>query len=412
MVQIKSFRALRPRSDRVKEVASYPYDVINSDEARKIAEGNPFSFLHIVKPEIDLAPSVDLYDDAVYQKAQENFEYFQKSGTLIEEEKYCLYIYRQVMGNHEQYGLVSSCAVDDYDSDKIKKHEKTRPDKENDRTRHVLTLNANAGPIFLTYPDEKEVDQVIQNWVTTHDAQYDFLADDQIQHTVWIIDDKQINDRLIQLFEKIPHSYVADGHHRSASASRAREIRKNENPNHTGSEEYNFFLAVLFPASQLKILAYNRAIQDLNGLDPDQILEKLSENFMVHESSEKIPNHAKTFCMYLDKTWYSLKAKDNAYDPNDVIARLDVSILQDKVLAPLFDIQDPRTSKNIDFIGGIRGPEELERLVNQGSHQIAFSLFPCSTQDLMDIANAGEIMPPKSTWFEPKLRSGLLVKKI
>ncbi|MBT3193006.1 MAG: DUF1015 domain-containing protein [Verrucomicrobia bacterium] len=403
MLKIQAFRALRPAPDKVDEVASVPYDTINSDEARELAVGRPWSFLHVIRPEIDLAPDCDAHDASVYAKAAENFQRFQDSGVLVREAEPCLYLYRQKMGDHVQSGIVACCHVDAYDQNRILKHEKTRQDKEDDRTLHVKTLNANAGPIFLTYRDDQAIDAIVEQ-VEGQEPLYHVESPDGVTHTVWGIQDSA---PLREAFELIPCAYIADGHHRSAAAARtARELGA-ANPNHTGQEEYNWFLSVLFPASQLKILPYNRCVHDLNGLTEAEFLVAVRSRFRVTEAVPALPAEVRHVSMYLAGAWYGLSW--DAVDGSDPVAALDVSYLQDNLLAPLLGIDDPRTSKRIDFVGGIRGTDELERLVDSGRGAVAFSMSPVSVDQMMDIADADRIMPPKSTWFEPKLRSGLLV---
>ncbi len=407
MAIIKAFKGFRPPQTIVAQVAAPPYDVLNSAEARVMAEGNPNSFLHVNKPEIDLDPSVNLYADEVYAKAAENLKDFIARGVLVEDKADCLYAYRQEMGPHSQLGLMAAAAVDDYDNDNIKKHEKTRKDKEDDRARHVDETNCNAGPVFLTYRQDDSVDALMAQ-ASAGEPTYDFTATDGIRHTLWVIDDAELIEKLTASFSDIPRTYVADGHHRAKCGSRVRELRKQNNPNHTGQEEYNFFLAVFFPHDQLKILDYNRVVMDLNGLSNEEFLGKVKEAFELSESSLPYPEKVHDFGMYLDGRWYRLTAKEGSFDPNDPVGCLDVSILQENLLSPMLGIGDPRTDKRIDFVGGIRGTMELEKRVKEGC-AVAFSMYATTMEQLMDIADAGAIMPPKSTWFEPKLRSGLVV---
>ncbi|NOY23893.1 MAG: DUF1015 domain-containing protein [Acidobacteria bacterium] len=408
MVRIKPFKGVRPTRELAEKVASFPYDVLNSEEARKLASNNPYSFLRVVKPEITLDPSIDLYDDSVYRAARENLEKLIKEGTLVQDGENHLYVYRQKMGNHVQTGLVGCASADDYMADRIKKHELTRADKEKDRTMHVYTTNANAGPVFLTYKAVNEIDSIIER-VTESKPEYDFVSDDGIGHIFWVIWDNDIIKRLESLFAEMSAVYVADGHHRSASGASVRDWRKRDNPNHTGEEEYNFFLAVYFPHNQLAIMPYNRVVKDLNGLTKEQYLGKVAEKFNVEKSGEKEPGYPTNVSMYLDGEWYTLTAKEGTYPKDDPVHSLDVSILQENLLVPVLDIGDPRTDKRIDFIGGIRGTKELERLVDSGKFVVAFSMYATSIEQLIAIADAGKTMPPKSTWFEPKLRSGLIV---
>jgi uncharacterized protein (DUF1015 family) len=402
-MKIQAFRALRPAGDRVEQVASVPYDTINSDEARELAEGKPWSFLHVIRPEIDLPVGCDVHADAVYEKAAENFKHFQDESVLIREDEPALYVYRQQMGDHVQSGIVACCHVDAYDQNEIRKHEKTRQDKEDDRTRHVKTLRANAGPIFLTYRDELVIDDLVAK--TKNQAPlYHITSQDGVIHTVWRVDDAAA---VSTAFEHVPCSYIADGHHRSAAAARTAHEMRDANPNHTGDEEYNWFLAVLFPATQLKILPYNRCVHDLNGLTEKDFLAAVKREFGVSESGQPLPAGSCQASMYLGGKWYGLSWTHPGTE--DSVSALDVSALQDRLLAPILGIDDPRTSTRIDFVGGIRGADELEKLVDSGRGAVAFSLCPVQVGQMMDIADADRIMPPKSTWFEPKLRSGLLV---
>jgi uncharacterized protein (DUF1015 family) len=403
---IRPFNALRPPTDRAKEVASVPYDVVNTEEARALAAGNPLSFLHVSRPEIDLPEGTDIYSDAVYEKAAENFQRLIKDGTLKEDSTPSVYLYRLIMGEHEQVGIVACCSVDDYDQDIIRKHERTRRDKEDDRTRHILALRAQTGPVFLTYRPSRNIDMMVME-TTMADAIFNFTAEDGVEHTVWRVPDAV---RFVQAFRDVPFLYIADGHHRAASASRARAELKAKNPQHDGDEEYNFFLAVLFPSDQLQILPYNRTVRDLNGLSEEDFLTKVKEKFNVTDSASVRPESPGNWSMYLKRRWYGLTLKDAP--PADPIAALDVSILQDNLLDPTLGIKDVRTDKRIDFVGGIRGTEELERLVDDGHAAVAFSMYPTTIDDLLSVADAGGIMPPKSTWFEPKLRDALLIHTI
>jgi uncharacterized protein (DUF1015 family) len=412
MVILKKFRAWRPKNGLEKDVASYPYDVLSSEEARDLAQDNPYSFLHIVKPEIDLPVGIDLYSQPVYDKAKENFKKFIQEGILIQDKDPKLYIYRQTMDGREQYGIVGCVSVEDYDSDVIKKHEHTRPAKEQDRIKHVDITNANAGPIFLTYKAREVINSLVTEAVKRAPV-YDFIASDGIGHTVWIIEDDNISERIIAEFSEIDFLYVADGHHRSASAAKVANKRKEANPSHTGKEEYNFFLAVLFPDEQLQILDYNRVVKHLNNHTEEGLFQMLENTFSIDGmgAAPYKPQKKGEIGMYLDNTWYRLTIKPDIdkTDRHDPVKSLDISVLQDNVLGPFFGIDDPRTSDDIDFIGGIRGLEELVRLVDSGKFKVAFAMYPVSIQELMNIADAGKVMPPKSTWFEPKLRSGLLV---
>jgi uncharacterized protein (DUF1015 family) len=412
MARVKPFRGLRPRKDIVHSVAAPPYDVISSEEARAMAAGNDLSFLHISKPEIDMDPKIDQYDERIYEKGRENLLKFIKDETLFQDKVECFYLYRQIMPlpdrTHTQIGLVACASVDEYQADLIKKHELTRKDKEDDRTRHVYTLQANTGPVFLTYQAQKTIDRMIQDFEKT-EPEYDFTSDDGIRHIFWVLNDRKSIEALEKEFSRIPILYVADGHHRSASATRVREIMKVQNPRHTGDEEYNFFLTVIFPHDQMNIMAYNRVVKTLNNLSVEEYLKKVGEKFDVEERGTDVPQPEKQhqFGMYLNGTGYLLSARPGTFDVEDPVACLDVSILQNNLLAPILGIKEPREDKNIDFIGGIRGKEELRRRVESGKFKVAFSLYPTSIKDLIDVADAGKIMPPKSTWFEPKLKSGL-----
>jgi uncharacterized protein (DUF1015 family) len=405
MLRIKTFQGLRPAENLAPLVACVPYDVVDREEAAALAKNIPQSLLHVDRAEIDLPADTDPYSGAVYQKARENFLALQKNGALIRESEPCVYLYQQRMGAHVQTGLAAVCHIEDYENDLIKKHEKTRKDKEDDRTRLIDTLSADTGPVFLTYREDASIDARVAEILKTK-ALYDFVAPDGIAHTVWRVAGKDAAN-LLEKFRAVPVSYVADGHHRTASAVRVGQKRRAENPNHTGNEDYNWFLAVLFPANQLQILPYNRAVKDLNGHTKENFLEAAGKVFSLEKNTNDKPARPGEIRMYLDGAWHSLTWKP-AVDA-DPISRLDVTALQDRVLAPLLGIDDPRTSKRIDFIGGIRGTGELVKLVDSGKHAVAFSMFPTTVAQLMDIADAGQIMPPKSTWFEPKLRSGLFI---
>lgn len=405
MARIMPFHGLVPTPEKAQAVAAVPYDVVNSEEAAVLAAGNPLSFLHVSRPEIDMEPGIDLHDDRVYAKAAENFRKLCESAPLKLDAGEHLYIYRLIMGNHTQTGILGAVSATDYRNNLIKKHEKTRQDKEDDRTRHVMTLRSHTGPAFLTYQDSAEIDALVAE-LTKAGPTFDFTAPDGIRHIIWRVDPEK-SRKISAMFEKIPYLYIADGHHRSAAAARTQAECAPKNPNHTGQEDYNFFLAVTFPASQLKILPYNRAVKTLNGLTAEQLKEKISKQFTVTPADNPGPRKSGEFCMYMEGKWYLIRPKFEV-GRLGVIECLDVSILQDNILAPLLGITDPRTSTEIDFIGGIRGTKELEKLVNRGSHAVAFSMFPTTVRQLMDIADADEIMPPKSTWFEPKLRDGLV----
>lgn len=401
-MRIRAFKGLVPLPVQAAEVACVPYDVVNTAEAAALAEGKPRSLLHVDRAEIDLPPKTNPYSDAVYQKARENFLKLQSDGVLVRESEPCIYVYQQQMGAHLQRGLVAVCHVEDYDAELIKKHEKTRKDKEDDRTRLIDTLSANTGPVFLTYRDEKAVTALVDA-KTKETPLHDFTAPDGIRHTVWRVAG---GANWIQAFSAVPVTYIADGHHRAASAARVARLRRERNPQHTGQEDYNWFLCVLFPASELKILPYNRIVFDLNGHTPADFLARVEAKFGLEKDATATPGAVGQVNMYFAGKWYGLRCPVDA--KADPVARLDVSVLQDKLLAPLLGIDDPRTSKRVDFVGGIRGPGELVRRVDADGG-VAFSMYPVTIAQLMDIADAGQIMPPKSTWFEPKLRSGLFV---
>jgi uncharacterized protein (DUF1015 family) len=409
-MKLRAFRGLRPRPDLADKIPSPPYDVISSDEARELAADDPYSFLHVVRPEIDLDPSIDLYDDRVYAKARENFAAMIEDGWLVRDERPALYIYRLDRDGHEQTGIVAAAAIDDYIEDRIKKHEHTRPDKEQDRTRHVDTLGANAGPVFLTYRGVPELNALVRG-LTRDAADVDFTAPDGVRHRLWVVDAAADVTKIEDMFAKVRRTYVADGHHRAASAVNVARRRREALDGPTGDEPSSYFLAVHFPAEQLQVLDYNRVVRDLNGLDPETLIRRIEEaGFEVRKKGEPYrPKFAETFGMYLDGSWYLLVAGSDVVDKTDAISRLDVSILTDHLLQPVLGIGDPRTDKRIDFVGGARGLEELERRVDSGEWAVAFSLYPTSIEQVMDVADAGRVMPPKSTWFEPKLRSGLVV---
>ncbi|HQE54748.1 DUF1015 domain-containing protein [Tenuifilum sp.] len=409
MVKIKAFKGIRPPREIAKEVAARPYDVLNSQEAK--AEAGEKSLLHITKPEIDFDPIIDEHTQQAYDKAVENFRKWKERGWLVQDPKDMYYVYAQTMDGRTQYGLVVACHFEDYMEGRIKKHELTRPDKEEDRMIHIRIQNANIEPVFFAYPAHKEMDEIVTNVVTSKKPEYDFVADDGFGHHFWVIDDEATIKRITEIFASIPALYVADGHHRTAAAARVGLEKKNANPNHRGDEEYNYFLAVIFPDNQLKIIDYNRVVKDLNGLTPEQFLQKLNEGFVVEEKGSEIykPQQLHNFSMYLEGKWYSLTAKPGTYNDNDPIGVLDVTILSNLVLDPILDIKDLRTSKRIDFVGGIRGLGELKKRVDSGEMKVAFALYPVSMKQLIDIADTGNIMPPKTTWFEPKLRSGLVI---
>ena len=411
MAILKAFKGLRPPREIAKEVASRPYDVLNSKEARVEADGNKYSLLHIIKPEIDLPEGTDEHEPHVYEKALENFTMFQKQGWLVPDDQAYLYIYAQTMNGKTQYGIVGCAGVEDYMNGIILKHELTRKDKEEDRMKHVRINNANMEPVFFTYPAVKEIDEIVASFVKEQQPEYDFTSVDGIGHHFWVIRQQAIIDQIISLFAKIPHTYVADGHHRTAAAALVGNEKRKNNPNHNGTEEYNFFLAVHFPADQLTIIDYNRVVKDLNGLTNEAFFESLSEVFEVSPKGKDIykPDQLHTFSMYFEGEWYGLKTKPGNYDDNDPIGVLDVTILSKLVLDKILGIKDLRTDKRIDFVGGIRGLGELKKRVDSGEMKVAFALYPVSMQQLINIADTGNIMPPKTTWFEPKLRSGLVI---
>jgi len=410
MSDVRPFRALRPRPELATRVAAPPYDVINSEEARAMAAGNEISFLHINKPEIDLPRDVDLYDDRVYAAGVRNLRRFIAEGVFLREANPSFYVYQQRMGEHAQAGIVCAASCQEYADGLIKRHEFTRKDKEDDRTRHTQELNANAGPVFLTYRKRPEIDAIVGAIRKGLTPVYDFVASDGIAHTVWIVPPEQTAE-VQRAFAAVPALYVADGHHRAASAARVGLERKAANARHRGDEPYNYFLAVLFPHDQLRIMDYNRVVKDLNGLKPDPFLATVGERFTVAKAKDGRPEHVHRFGMFLGGQWYRLGAKAGSFPASDPVQALDAAILQENLLAPVLGIADPRTDKRVDFIGGIRGLGELEKRVNQG-WAVAFSLHPVSLDQLMAVADAGLVMPPKSTWFEPKLRSGLLVRTL
>lgn len=413
MAKVKPFKGIRPPKSMVEEVVSRPYDVLNSEEARKEAEGNPKSLYHIIKPEIDFEPGTDEHDPKVYAKAAENFEAFQRNGWLVQDDKDHYYIYAQTMDGRTQYGFVVAAWVDDYMEGRIKKHELTRRDKEEDRMKHVRVNNANVEPVFFAFPDNSALQQIIDD-VTKNTPEYDFVAPDGFGHTFWVIDDDAINAKITEEFAKMPSLYIADGHHRSAAAALVGAEKAKQNPDHKGDEEYNYFLAVAFPASHLKIIDYNRVVRDLNGLTPEEFLKKLEENFEVKNMGENIyhPTGLHNFSLYLEGNWYSLTAKPGTFNDNDPIGVLDVTVSSDLILRDILGITDLRSDKRIDFVGGIRGLGELKRRVDSGEMKMALALYPVTMKQLIDIADTGNIMPPKTTWFEPKLRSGLVIHKL
>ena len=412
MVRIKPFKGIRPPKAYAAEVASRPYDVLSSEEAKR--EATEKSLLHIIKPEIDFDPIADEHSEEVYRKAVENFKRWREKGWLVQDDTEKYYVYAQTMEGRTQYGLVAACHFDDYLTGKIKKHELTRPDKEEDRMIHVRNQQANIEPVFFSYPAVEEMDRIVRDIVENQEAEYDFTAADGFRHQFWVINDKAVIDRITQIFAEVPALYVADGHHRTAAAARVGQEMMQKNPAHTGNEEYCFFLAVIFPDSQLKIIDYNRVVRDLNGLTPEALLKALEKNFEVEDKGTEIyrPAALHNFSMYLGGHWYSLTARKGTYDDNDPIGVLDVTILSNLVLDELLGIKDLRTDKRIDFVGGIRGLGELKNRIDSGEMQVAFALYPVSMKQLIDIADTGNIMPPKTTWFEPKLRSGLVIHSL
>ncbi|MGI9104684.1 MAG: DUF1015 domain-containing protein [Pyrinomonadaceae bacterium] len=411
MAVIYPFRALRPPVSKVEQVASVPYDVVNTEEARALAADNPLSLLHVTRPEIDLPEGTDIHSDAVYEKAGENFRKLIETCPLQTDDEPGLYLYRLVMGEHVQTGIAACCSVDEYDEGLVRKHERTRPDKEDDRTRHMLQLRAQTGVVFLTYRADRRIDALVAG-ETVGEHLYDFTAPDGIRHTLWRA---PMSEQLVRAFYEVPLLYIADGHHRAASASRSRAALRDRNPEHTGDEEYNRFLAVIFPSDQMQILPYNRIVKDLNGLTPEEFLAAVEKKFRVEvNSSAAVPARGQ-WRMYLRQHWYNLtllEAAPTSEGDDDPTATLDVSLLQDNLLDPVLGIKDVRTDKRIDFVGGIRGTAELEKLVNEGRAAIAFSLSPTTIEDLLRVSDANGIMPPKSTWFEPKLRDGLFIHQI
>ncbi len=413
MAVFRPFKALRPTPEYASQVAALPYDVMNSEEAKVMVKGNPYSFLHVDKAEVDLPHCTDIYSAEVYAKAKENLHKLESSGICKMDESPCFYIYRQIMNGRAQTGLVGCAWVDDYINNRIKKHELTRADKEADRIRHVDTCDANTGPIFLCYKEQSEITEIIEGYKNGA-PEYDFTTEDGIQNTVWVVSDPEICNKLSDLLGQVGDFYIADGHHRCASAVNVAKVRREQNPDFDGTEEFNFFLAVLFPAESLEIMDYNRVVKDLNGNTQSEFVDKISADFVVEDAPCKgayHPEEKHNFGMYMDGKWYKLTAREGTFDPENPVDRLDVSILQKNLLTPILNIGDPRTDKRIDFIGGIRGLGELERLVD-GGMAVAFSMFPTTLDDLMSIADANLIMPPKSTWFEPKLLSGLFIHKL
>ncbi|NUM34375.1 MAG: DUF1015 domain-containing protein [Candidatus Brocadiae bacterium] len=411
MVNIIPFRGFRPCPELVQKIAAVPYDVVDNQEAKDMVKDNPHSFLHIEKSEIDVDSYEDAHDEKIYAKGVENLRRFFKEGFLIQDKTPCFYVYSQKLGEHKQYGLVAGASVLEYQKEIIKKHEKTRADKELDRIKHVDALNANTGPVFLTYKSVPQIDRIIEE-VCNQKPVYDFSTPDTVHHTFWLINNKECIEKLCQEFAKIPFMYIADGHHRSAAASKVCEIRQAKNPLHNGEEQYNYFLSVIFPDNQLNVMAYNRVVKTLNGFSAKSFIEKLKEKFDIQPASSPSPTQANTFGMFIENQWYSLRFHKALLQGADVVDKLDVSILQNHVLDPLLGIKDPRKDERISFFGGIRGTKVLEDAVKKQKEGVAFALYPVSVQQLIDISDAGRIMPPKSTWFEPKLRSGVITKAL
>ncbi|WPC41960.1 DUF1015 domain-containing protein [Clostridium sp. JS66] len=415
MAVLNPFKSVRPTKELAARVAALPYDVMNREEAKKMVEGNEYSFLHIDRAEIDLPDTTNPYDKKVYEKAKENLNGMIDKGIFVQDNQACFYIYRLIMNGKAQTGIVGCVSIDDYINNIVKKHEHTRQDKENDRINHVNTCDSNTGPIFLTYRYNDKVNNIINTW-TEKEPLYKFVAEDGVEHIVWTINDNNAINSISSLFKNIDNLYIADGHHRAASAIKVGIKRREENPNYKGDEEFNFFLSVLFPDSDLNIMDYNRVVKELNGFSNEEFMDKVSEKFNIsmYEKEEPYkPDCKHTYGMYLDGKWYKLEAKEGTYNDQDIVKRLDVSILQENLLKPILGIKDPRTDDRIDFVGGIRGLKELERRVaEQQDEGVAFSMYPPSMEELLDVADAGEVMPPKSTWFEPKLRSGIFIHKL
>lgn len=412
MAVVKPFRGLRPPKSIARDLTCLPYDVMNAGEALKMAEGRDCSLLHITRSEIDLSPDTDVHSEEVYKKSVSNFKLWRNKGWLVQDEEPYFYIYAQTMKGRTQYGIVGCASVEDYLNGVIKKHELTRPDKEQDRMIHVRVNNANIEPVFFAYPAVKKIDKIVSSITKKQAPEYDFIAEDGFGHTFWVIKDTETNQLIEKLFaEKVPFTYVADGHHRTAAAALVGKEKRDNNPDHNGTEEYNYFMAVHFPDDQLRIIDYNRTVRDLNGLTEKEFLERLETGFVIREEGAKLykPRKLHNFSMYLNGNWYSLTARPGTYDDKDPIGGLDVTILANQILTPVLDIQDLRRSKRIDFVGGIRGLGELKKRVDSGDMKVAFALYPVSMKQLITIADSGNIMPPKTTWFEPKLRSGLVI---
>ena len=413
MAVIKPFKAIRPREDLVDKVAALPYDVMNSEEAKTIAKDNPYSFLHIDKSEIDLDKNIYEYDERVYYKARENLDKFKSENILVKDEKECLYIYKQVMDNRAQVGIIACLSVDDSLDGIIKKHEYTKPDKEKDRTNHIKYCNANTGTILLTYKSKESINEIIYKYIKENKSIYDFTTDDNIKHIVWKIDDSEKINALVNEFKKIPYLYIADGHHRSASAENIAKEMREKNPNYTGDEEFNYYLAMIAPDNELMILDYNRVVKDLYGMKEDEFINKIRETFEIYEVEYENykPNEKGKIGMYLNNKWYEINIDESKINNNNIVKTLDISILQDYILSPLLGIKDPKTDKRIDFVGGIRGLKELEKRVNEDM-KVAFAMYPTSIEELISVADSNQIMPAKSTWFEPKVRCGLFLHEL
>lgn len=412
MSVFRPFKAVRPVPEKARDIASLPYDVMDSEEARIEVQKNPLSFIHVEKPEVDLPEGTDLYDPAVYAKAKENLYKYISDGLMVQDDKPMYYIYRLRMDGRDQYGLVGLCSVDEYMDGTIKKHELTRPEKETDRIRLIDACDAHPSPVFFTYPHKAEIDKVVAKVVKSTIPVYDFVSDDGIGHSLWLMSEEQDLKKIEQAFADLPYLYVADGHHRTASAAKVGLLRREQHPDYTGEEEFNFFMTVIFPDNQLKIFDYNRVVKDLNGLSVIDFFEQVKEKWDLQEvpaGKHFAPTHLHQISMYLDGIWYYLSPKAGSWDENDEVENLDVSILQDNLLQPILGIEDPRTDNRIDFVGGIRGLSELMKRVDSGREKLAFAMYPTSMAELIGIADAGKIMPPKSTWFEPKLRSGLFI---
>ncbi len=408
MVVVRPFRGLRPTPELAEKIASPPYDVLDSEEARVIVKKNPFSFLRVIKPEVDLESGIDPYDDSVYEQGAKNLRKLMDDGAMVQDKKPVFYFYRQIMGDHSQVGLVATVSADDYENNLIKKHEFTRQVKEKDRVKHIETQNAQCGPVFLTYPDISDLD-IIQRNVCSGSPEYDFTSPDGIKHTLWTVSEDSDISAIEKYFRNTSALYVADGHHRSAAGSLVAKRMKEANPGVNGNAEFNYFLAVIFPKSQMKILAYNRVVDYLGDNSIVDFLAEVGKNFVVSEDASPEPCCSLHYSMYLDGKWYGLEPKPGSFPASDPVKSLDASILQENLLHPILGIEDPRTSNNIKFVGGSRGTEELEKLVDSGKYRVAFSLYPTSIDQLISVANSGKVMPPKSTWFEPKLRSGMVV---